>query len=494
MPTRTAVLITALALLTVGLAGCIGSDSQDEFDPGSTETPTDVAPGVDLNGTMSFVESVIPAVHFGHGLYEPTIDVSGSGVIYVSAHTTGVDTTGAPAWYSDDDGETWQQLPFAMEATVPEPTHGGTPPPSDEIFIIAGDDGQAWGVDITLATFPVNGWCGDGAEHCYHNPDAYDEARAQTARADAVSGQDSSCSPANLNDRPWAAYANGTLLMVNNPGGGPVQVGAMQVPPDTYVETWNPVQGPTWNLCAGEGGGGIPGIPGMREDLFFAVPQTQDDQVVVVTGDAQDVMEVEQRPVFDNTNVAVSAIGEYGQAVFDQEGKLFVAAMNNSAGEPGKGAGGIHLAISTDDAQTFDEATIRFDRPVSSLYIDGNDHGPGAIINWGLVAEAGGPTDWYIGHLRMAADGTPVIENATLAVEDGPPASRHIQGAAVGPDGTGYMVMSDVEGNDDVEMAQNAGTTPMTVVVQQDGPTLPVTGTTPPTGTTTGGGTTTLVD
>jgi hypothetical protein len=37
------------------------------------------------------------------------------------------------------------------------------------------------------------------------------------------------------------------------------------------------------------------------------------------------------------------------------------------------------------------------------------------------------------------------------------------------------MVMSDVEGNDDIEMAQNAGSTPLTVVVQEEGPALPVT-------------------
>jgi hypothetical protein len=477
MAPRWSLAVVALALLTVPLSGCIGSDDIEgqEADTNQADVLPDDNGTVDVENAMSFVESVVtPAVHFGHGLYEPTIDVSDSGVIYISSHTTGVDTTGAPAYYSDDGGESWQQLPFAKGLRAPSPVHGGTPPPSDEIFIVAGDDGQAWGVDITLATFPVNGWCKDGAEHCYHNPDAYDEARAQTSRVDSVSGNDESCSPANLNDRPWAAYADGELLMVNNAGGGPVQLGVLDVPPANYVETWDPVNGPEWNLCAGEGGGSIPGIPGLREDGFFAVPQSQDDELVVVTGTTDDIHDVEQRKVFDNTNEPISEIGEYGQVVFDANGDMFVSAMNNSDDDPGTNAGGIHLAASTDDAESFTENKIRFDRPVSSVYIDGNEHGPGAIINWGLTDEKDTKTDWYLGHLVLDENGQPVIEEASLALEQGPPASRHVQGAAVGPDGQGYMVTSEVTANDDVEMAQNAGSTPLSVIVQTEGPTLPV--------------------
>ncbi len=474
MSSRFRAFLLMLALTVVPLSGCV-SPAGDDVQTESVPDLPDLGARIDLDGTMGFLESVVtPAVHFGHGLYEPTIDVSASGVIYISSHTTGVDTTGAPAFFSTDDGETWQQLPFLMEATVPEPAHGGTPPPSDEIFIVTGDDGQAWGVDITLATFPVNGWCDDGATHCYHNPDAYDEAQAQTTRVDALTGADDSCSALNLNDRPWAAYANDHLLMVNNPGGGPVQVGVLPVPPADYVETWNPVEGPTWNLCAGEGNGWIPGIPDLRDDGFFAVPQVQDDELVVITGNVEDVHDVEQRPVFQNTHEEVSAVGTYGQVVFDAEGTMFVSAMNNSADVAGEAAGGIHLATSTDDAASFTERTLRFDRPVSSIYIDGNDHGAGAIINWGLVDEEGGPTDWYLAHLVMGPDGTPVVRNATLAVDDGPPASRHIQGAALGPDGRAYMVMSEVTANDAVERTSHAGTTPLTVVVQTEGPTLPV--------------------
>ncbi|MBW3583465.1 MAG: hypothetical protein KY455_10245 [Euryarchaeota archaeon] len=451
--------LAALLVSVVALSGCVGSDPEPVPEVPNVESRSPEGPHVALDGNMTFVSSVVgPAVHYGVGLYEPTIDVSGSGVIYISAHTAGVDTTGAPAFFSDDDGATWKQLPFAGPVVAPEPVHGGTPPPSDEIFIVAGDDGQAWGVDITLLTFPVNGWCDDGGRHCHHNPNAYERT-------------DTLCSPVSLNDRPWAAYANGTLLMVNNPGGGPVQVGAMQVPPPAYVGLANPVTGPKWNMCASSGGS-IPGIPDIRDDGFFAVPQRQGDAYVVVTGYADDVMAVEERKVFDYSHVEVSEIGQYGQAVFDADGTMLFGAMSNSADTAGPGSGGIQLAVSHDDGVTFETHRYDFPQPVSSIYLDGNKHGPGALINWGQVD--GDRTDWYMGHIMVDEMGEPVIRNATLAVDDGPDASRHVQGAALGPDGRGYMVMSEVSGNDRMESLEQAGMTPMSVVVQADGPRLPV--------------------
>lgn len=448
-------LLATLATLTLLAAGCVQNPPGND----STLPPPDV--GAVLDEVMTFAAHVVdPAVHAAVGLYEPTIDVSASGIIYISAHTIGVDTTGAPAFFSNDGGKTWKQLPFLATASIPEPVHGGTPPPSDEIFIVAGDDGQAWGVDITLTTYPVNGWCKEGAEHCYHNPNAYNRADTEPDCADRA-----------LNDRPWAAYANGTLLMVNNPGGGPVQVGAMKVPRSTYVEVANPVQGPTWNLCAGSGGS-IPGIPDMRGDLFFAVPQMQGEGLALITGRASNVKDVQETKVFKNSHEYVSEIGNYGQAAFDADGTLFVSAMNNKAGTAKKDAGGIHVAVSQDDAASFVDATFRFPQPVSSLYIDGNKWGPGALINWGQID--GDATDWYMGHLFVGATGLPEIHNISLAVDNGPAASRHVQGAALGPDGRGYMVMSDVSGNDEAQSVMQTGKTPLRVVVQETGPRLPV--------------------
>jgi hypothetical protein len=128
--------------------------------------------------------------------------------------------------------------------------------------------------------------------------------------------------------------------------------------------------------------------------------------------------------------------------------------------------------VSLDDGATFTEHTYRFDQPVTSIYIDGNQHGPGAVINWGLLD--GEATDWYLGHL-FQAEGRPVIREASLALDDGPEASRHVQGAAVGPDGRAYMVLSHVSGNDDPRSVQQTGETPLFVLTQQDGPRLPVT-------------------
>jgi hypothetical protein len=472
---RKLLLLLAVALLA---AGCIGSQTSEDVDEASVDVPaeaTDAVVELDTEAPpdLAFSEEVVDAaIGYTNDLYEPTIEVSDNGVIYVTGHTILVDTTGAPVFMSDDGGDSWEQLPFFMDAQMPAGVHGATPPPSDEIFLTAGEDGRLWGVDITLASFPVNGWCNDGAEHCYHNPDAYDEAQAQTSRAEAVSGMDESCSAANLNDRPWAAQAGDKLLMVNNPGGGPVQVGAMDVPRDTYLEGPG-VGGPgpvsaEWNLCAGEGDGYIPGIPDMREDHRFAVPQVQDDQLVLVTGNAEDVNDVEQVTVTDVTNAEEQpATTNYGQAVFDDEGDLFVGIRNNTeAGEDGDRTGQIKLSASTDGGETFTTRTFRTGEPTASLYMDGNMNGPGALLSWAQVGDDG--HDWYAAHVSLGEDGQPVVTNVSLALEDGPPPSAHVQGAALGPNGTAHLVMF-YGGYSAADRA-----TPIEVLVQEDGPTLPV--------------------
>lgn len=442
--------LAVLSLALVFIAGCTAPPS--ETPAPSSPAPPPPPPPV----PMTFANFTLPAVHQGHGLYEPTIDVSPSGVIYVSAHSTGVDVQGAPVYYSKDDGATWLPLPFAATAAAPPERQAGTPPPSDEIFIVAADDGTAWGVDVTLGTYPVHGWCDDGARNCYYNPNAY-----------ARGSDDTGCAAGSLNDRPWAAHANGTLLMVNNPGGGPVQVAAMKVPPPQPAGIATPATGPVWNRCAGSGGF-IPGIPDMRPDLFFAVPQVQGGRIAVITGHADDVMAVEEHEVMAHANTPApgSQIGDYGQVSFDATGTMFVAAMNNSGA-----AGSFQVAVSLDDGKSFTVEDFGFPHAVSSLYIDGNRWGPGVLANWGIVD--GDRTDWYFGHLFFE-NGTIVLRNENLAVDDGPVASRHVQGAALGPDGRAYMIMSEVSGNDDAASAQAIGTKPMSVVVQIDGATLPL--------------------
>ncbi len=464
---RALILLLTTAML---LAGCIGAidGSDDDLDQASTTDLPEVIP-VTVEQVLAFEESVVDAaIGYTNDLYEPTMEVSDNGIIYVTGHTILVDTTGAPVFMSPDDGETWEQLPFAASAQMPAGIHGATPPPSDEIFLTAGDDGWLYGVDITAATFPVNAWSGDGAEHAYHNPNAYDRVEATAAGP---------CSAASLNDRPWGTYADGKLLMVNNPGGGPMQIGAMDVPPATYAGApGNPATGPTWNTCASSGGY-IPGIPDMRDDHFFAVPQTEDGKLHVVTGNAADVFDVEQRHVFDVTN-AGNGTSNYGQVVFDQDGTLFVGIRNNTAEEVQREGplgpttarnpvdGQLKLAVSTDDGETFETRVFGLDAPATSIYMDGNMAGPGALLTWAQDDEEG--TDWYAAHLFVGQDGAPVVDNATLLIDDGPPPSAHVQGAAAGPDGRAYMVTF----HGGYTPADRA--TPIHVWIQQDGPTLPV--------------------
>lgn len=473
--------LVVLALTTTGIAGCV--TSPDAETPAATlgaDPLTGLLP-VSVENAMAFAQSVVkPAVGIASDLYEPTMEVSDTGVIYVAGHVIGAATTGTPAYYSKDDGKTWAQLPFV--ASAQSPVQGAQPPPGDEGFIVAGEKGQAWMADIYAAGFSVTGWCDDGARQCYDNRQAYDRVATVQSSCDAKR---------SLNDRPWAAYGGGKLLLVNNPGGGPMQLGVMDVPPAQPVGLGG-VNGPKWNLCASPGGY-IPGVPAMRPDGFFAVPQMSklnmgDDNVLTVTiGNAADINAVETKDVFPVTNVGAGTTNG-GRTAFDKEGTLFVGARNNTRGEEHKSQGGLLgggggvtydpaegrfiLAVSTDDGQTFKNATFTLSSPVQSLYLDGNMAGPGALLTWSQAGEGDGKADWYVAHVFVGKDGRPEIRHVTLAVDEGPLYSAHVMGAAAGPDGRAYFVnFADFE-----SPAQYAGSTPLSVWVQQDGPTLPVEG------------------
>jgi hypothetical protein len=445
-------LVCAL-LVAAAFAGCATPTPEPVPDPDPTP-PEPLA-------AMSFETYQLPAIHTGHGLYEPTIDVSPEGVIYVSAHSTGIGLVPAPGYYSVDDGVTWESLALAGPAATPAEQQGAAPLFSDEIFIVAGDDGTAWGVDINLRDYMVTGWCKTGAELCYYNPNAYDHTKVVTQAAQ--------CQPVPLKDRPWNAYSNGTLLLVNNPGGGPAQIGAMRVPPAVPYEVGHVASNIQWNLCASTDGF-IPGIPDLRADGFFAVPQMDGGRLKVITGNVADVMAAQEVHVMNVTHRSApgSQISNYGQAAFDADGRLYVSAMNNDGND-----GGFLVALSL-DGQNFTSLRVSTEGPVSMIYIDGNRYGPGALVNWGIVDGTNG-TDYFFGHL-FEENGKLVLKNVHKAVEDGPEASRHVQGAAAGPDGRAYMVMSTVSGNDSAAMAQAAGTKPLHVVVQMEGPRLPVQG------------------
>ena len=480
MPFPARAWLVLLALATTALAGCVtpGGDATT-----AAAVDLDAVAGVlpvPVENVMAFAESVVsPAVGTATDLYEPTMEVSDTGTIYVAGHTILAATTGTPAYYSRDDGKTWQPLPFLGPLQTPPPGQGSQPPPGDEGFLVAGDDGQAWMADIYLAGFSISGWCGDGAELCYDNRNAYDRVATLTAPCDAQ---------ASLNDRPWAAYAGGSLLLVNNPGGGPMQIGIMDVPPATPVGLGGgvaSVSGPTWNLCASEDGW-IPGIPSMREDGLFAVPQMmgsgEDAHLGVVVGNKADIFAVETKRAFNVTSVGAGT-SNGGRAAFDREGTLFVGAKNNTRDEGREVTdelgrtrtayqaveGRFKLAVSTDDGQTFREATFTTGTPVQSLYLDGNMAGPGALLTWSQVGDAEGKADWYVAHVFVGQDGKPELRHVTLAVDEGPPYSAHVIGAAAGPDGRAYFLNFVDPG-----LPEYAGSTPLRVWIQQDGPTLPV--------------------
>jgi hypothetical protein len=423
-----------------------------------------------IEGPMVFVESVVTAaITYAADLYEPTMEVSESGVIYVTGHTIAADTTGAPVFMSKDNGATWTQLPFFQSVKMPGDLPGGTPPPSDEVFLVAGDNGWLWGVDITLATFPVNGWSNDGAALSYHNPNAYDEHRAALQAAECVA--------APVKDRPWSAYADNTLLMVSNPAAGPVQIGILPVPPATPVGIGATVAGGWWNLCAGPGQKttdcSIPGVPDMHKDGSFAVPQRCDGALYLVLGNKAKIQDTRLVRLFDHTT-GNEITSVYGHAAYDKEGTLFVGITNNTAPGPGiNRTGQIKVAASLDRGQTFQERTfvIGYGAPVRHFYVDANKFGPGALMVWavnGTTVNAQNVStafDYYAAHLHVDETGMPVLKNAYLIIDEGPAPSAHVTGAAAGPDGRSYTAT--------FKSAARGGT-PISVWIQESGPRLPV--------------------
>ena len=483
-------------LLAAGFAGCLddGAETPAADQPLTSGALTDLAAlanaSLARDGVMTLTEKVVTAaIDYTGDLYEPTMEVCADGSIYITAHTILVDTTGAPVFGSHDDGATWAQLPWLQSLRLPEPVQGATPPPSDEIFLACGDDGWLYGGDITLATFPVNGWSGNGAMHAYHNPNAYDEAEMRDASTE------SGCVPAPAKDRPWTAYSNGTLLLVSNPASGPAQVGILDVPPMLPVGVGATVGGASWNLCAGPGttpaSCNIPGIPDIRADGTFAVPQRCEGSMWLVVGNKADLGAVSHVELFEH-GTAGEITSVYGIAGFDATGDLFFGITNNTyhretvnatdpLGRPTTRTvtvpdnGTLRFAVSQDGGATFVDRSFTFTgSPLRHFYMDPNDFGTGALAVWAVEGEsedADGNAeawDWYVGHVQVGADGAPELTGVHLVINEGPMPSAHVTGAAVGPDGRAYIAMYS-------SRAILAGSTPLSVYVQQDGPTLPVT-------------------
>jgi hypothetical protein len=97
--------------------------------------------------------------------------------------------------------------------------------------------------------------------------------------------------------------------------------------------------------------------------------------------------------------------------------------------------------------------------------------GPGALLTWSQAGDGEGRADWYVAHVFVGANGLPELRHVTLAVDEGPLYSAHVMGAAAGPDGRAYFLNFQ----DSADPASYAGSAPISVWIQQEGPTLPVT-------------------
>lgn len=475
---RTIAITTLLVL--VGLAGCLSNDdgsSTEEMPNVMTET-NDLSQLVEMSTmSMVFEELIVdPAVDRTGDLYEPTMEVCDDGSIYITGHTIAVDTTGAPVYGSHDGGETWEQLPFLQDQHMPGDVQGATPPISDEIFLACGDDGYLYGSDITLATYPVNAWSDHGAIHDYWNFNAYDESKVITQAGECTTvGIVPVAAPAK--DRPWSAYSNGTLLLTSNPAGGANQIGVVDVPfADTLDYSLGAVvDGIDWNVCAGTGGS-IPGVPDIAKSGLFAAPQRTGNELFLTLGHKDNVMDVENKAVFNFTTFG-EITSVYGHAAFDAKDNLFVGITNNSftmeVNEDDETVrvnhGGMVFATSTDGGETFVERRFHLEGShLRHFYMDPNDAGPGALVVWAVDGDNGG-FDWYFGHLQIGAAGEPYFAHVSLGIDDGPAPSAHVTGASVGPNGESYTAM----------FTSRAGTvlsptTPLSVYKQTSGPTLPV--------------------
>ncbi len=394
-----------------------------------------------VDGTMVFRTSIVDAgTSIANDLYEPTIDVSREGTIYVAGHVIAAVTTGTPAFVSNDDGVSWRPLPIVEDVAAPL-GQGSAPPPGDEGFIVAGNDGQAWMVDINLAAYPVVGWCGDGAEACYYIPDTIDRS------------QGVACGENPSTDRPWAAYSNGTLLMVNhrlNVGSdlAPLQVGVMQVPPVQAADA-------TWNMCLGAGA--VPGTPGLRPDGLFAVPQRVDGDMYVWIGHTSDLGRVERQLAFEGSDEH-SGTWNFGVATFDADGRLYVVGYSGEGKQ-------LAVAMSEDDGATFTARYFSSDDPILWVYADGNMAGPGALVTW--VAR-GAQQTWYAAHVLPEA-GQPMLRHVSVAGST-QFAYGDVFGSAAGPDGRAYVAAFDAPGPSGIGAT---GGHPIRVFIQTDGPRLP---------------------
>src|SRR5439155_5696323 len=128
------------------------------------------------------------------------------------------------------------------------------------------------------------------------------------------------------------------------------------------------------------------------------------------------------------------------------------------------------VAASTDDGKTFKNATFSVGPAVQTIMLDSNPYGEGVLLVWSQATKDATRADWYVAHVFVDKDGTPVLKDVALALGNGPRYGGDVMGAALGPDGRAYFITYDAS-------QAKAGGTPLSVMIQQDGPTLPTSAT-----------------
>lgn len=420
--TRAVLIATALSVLSLGATALTGFSASS-------------------GSTMMFHGSTVPAVGTVEDLYEPSIGVSPTGVLYAAGHSIGAFTQRAPAWVSRDDGASWSMLPGLAPAQtgsyLADSVAAGGQGEGDEGIVVADAAGHAWMLDNGPVSDVLYSWCDDGRTLCGTDHLAY-------SVKDDLTVAGGKCNEAGITDRPWLAHGHGKLLLENN-GGGIMQ-----------LVLYDPATGRvSANDCAGSGS--VPGAPAVREsDGLFIVPQVQGKNMVVVRG--TDPRTVTTVPVFASYG-GFDCSADFGFSAFSAAGTAYVAggATNKS----------VKVAASP-DGFSWKAATIATADPLAFMWVSGNPAGEGALLSWATTSDGCGTFDYFAAHVRLDATGAPLIQDVTKALSGFAGLCGDYATSGVGPDGRAYFATV----NNGCGVTSPPGASPLQVWIQDGGPTL----------------------
>lgn len=406
MPPRRLALTVGLLTVTMGLAGCLGTE-QPAGSEGLTQASADgnAAPAIRAFPTSDGRNATPPAelaapnasgLRFGDPItlptasqpvgdgdaFEPSIEIGPGGTVYVTAATglavPSTDTTHASwLWYSTDDGESWASLPSPQQAHERQPGFEG------EIAVDA--QGRLFFVDTYLADNTLSRWSpsGDGP--------AWDFSRPLQGTA-------------GVDDRPWlAAHGDGIVYYVGNNG-------AMTPTPGNVVKQEQPSR--IW-LYASEDGGRTFELRRGFPSSEFCVPAASpaDDRTVLVTCThvAEGVHVVENPALIEGYSAKVHVSRDRGESwestllrpiggdpawffpssAFDEDGTPFAAW-----GE-GNGPSRLYVARTADGAWQVMDVTP-FEGTMNRTWLAAGEDGRVALVFYGTHDTAPGPESrWY---------------------------------------------------------------------------------------------------